>query len=121
MKFLPGRHLIDSFGNGGFRFGNLSHQGSVLILPSGMRACDAMTLNDVTPTEIDAVLAEKSQIDFLLIGTGKEMLRLPATLIKIFAAAHVNVDAMNTNAAVRTYNVVLAENRQIAALLIAVP
>jgi uncharacterized protein len=105
MKFLPGRHLIDSFGNGGFRFGALSHQGSILILPSGIRASDAITLGDITDTDTQSVMAEKAEIDFLLIGTGRDMMRLPPKLASIFAEAKISVDAMNTNAAVRTYNV----------------
>ena len=35
---LPGRYAIDAFGAGGFRFGDMSHRGSLLILPSGMWA-----------------------------------------------------------------------------------
>ena len=31
----PGRHLIDAYGNGGFRFADMSHRGSILALPSG--------------------------------------------------------------------------------------
>ncbi len=121
MKFLPGRHLIDSFGNGGFRFGDMSHHGSILILPSGIRACDATLLDEISTTDTEAVLAEKTQIDFLLVGTGKEMLHLPPALAKLFAEAKINVDTMNTNAAVRTYNILRDEERRVAALIIAVP
>ncbi len=120
MKFLPGRHLIDSFGNGGFRFGDMSHLGSILILPSGVRVSAALALDEFS-IEVDAVLAEKSQIDFLLVGTGRDMLRLPLSLARLFSEANINVDTMNTNAAVRTYNVLLEENRRVAALLVAVP
>ena len=121
MKFLPGRHLIDSFGNGGFRFGSLSHQGSILVLPSGVRALEAASLDEISMADIRVIQDEKSQIDFLLIGTGQDMLRLPPAVSKTFADAAINVDTMNTNAAVRTYNVVIAEERRVAALLIAVP
>ena len=120
MKFLPGRHLIDSFGNGGFRFGEMSHLGSIMVLPSGIRVSAALSLDEFS-IDAHAILAEKSQIDFLLVGTGKNMLRLPQSLAKLFSEAGINVDTMNTNAAVRTYNVLLEEQRRVAALLIAVP
>lgn len=121
MKFLPGRHLIDSFGNGGFRFGDMSHLGSILILPSGIRACAANLLDEISATDTDAVLAENAQFDFLLVGTGKDMMRLPPDLAKLLAEAKINVDTMNTNAAVRTYNVLREEERRVAALIMAVP
>ncbi len=38
--FLPGRHAIEGYGSGGFRFGGMSHRGSILAAPSGVRAVD---------------------------------------------------------------------------------
>ena len=32
--FVPGRHLIDAFGDGGFRFAEMSHRGSILATPA---------------------------------------------------------------------------------------
>lgn len=32
---FPGRAPIDAYGNGGFRFAEMSHRGSILCLPSG--------------------------------------------------------------------------------------
>ena len=40
--FVPGRHLLDAVGNGGFRFAEMSHRGSILILPSGIYAWDVL-------------------------------------------------------------------------------
>ena len=33
----PGRAPIEAYGNGGFRFADMSHRGSLLALPSGMK------------------------------------------------------------------------------------
>lgn len=119
-KFLPGRHLIEGFGKGGFRFGGMSHQGSLLIVPSGMRALTARTIGEVTPESLQLVVAEKPDIDFLLVGVGREIAPLPSRLRDLLRAEGVNFDVMDTRAAARTYNVVLAEDRRVAALLIAV-
>jgi uncharacterized protein len=113
QRFLPGRHEIESFGNGGFRLGGMSHQGSILITPSGVRA-----LPDLD--HLDQLLAEKAGIDLLLIGTGRDMVPLPTAVQLLLKNAGINFDLMTTNAAVRTYNVVLAEDRRVAAILIAV-
>jgi uncharacterized protein len=119
-RFLPGRHLIDSFGNGGFRLGGVSHQGSILIAPSGVRALDAADAAALLPEHFDLLVAERNDLDMLLIGTGKEMLPLPKTLALYLAKQRLHYDVMGTNAAVRTYNVVLEEDRRVAAVLIAV-
>jgi uncharacterized protein len=119
-RFLPGRHLVDSFGNGGFRLGGVSHIGSILIVPSGVRALAVADIQSLTQAKLDLLVAEKNQIDMLLFGTGREMLPLPMHLAQHLRGSGLAFDVMNTNAAVRTYNVVLAEDRRVAAVLIAV-
>ena len=68
--FVPGRHQLDAFGAGGFRFAGMSHRGSVLALPSGIRIWPVSRFSDVTPATFQPVLDEAESIDFLLIGTG---------------------------------------------------
>jgi uncharacterized protein len=119
-KFLPDRHMITKFGEGGFHFGGMSHLGSLLILPSGMRALVAKTLNEISIEMISGVADEKSEIDFLLIGTGKTFAHAPTKISTWLKAESINFDVMDTSAALRTYNVVLDEGRRVAAILIAV-
>ncbi len=119
-RFLPGRHDIQSFGNGGFRLGGVSHSGSILITPTGVRALSAETVADLKFVDLQQLVLEKRDIDMLLIGTGREMLPLQKILAQNLRDAGLGIDVMNTNAAVRTYNVVLAEERRVAAILLAV-
>jgi uncharacterized protein len=118
--FVPGRHIIDSYGAGGFRFAGMSHRGSILALPSGVRAWPVASAADLTPASFAPVLAEGSDIEVLLIGTGAEMVFLPEALRQPLRAAGIRVDVMQTGAAARTYNIMAAENRRVAAALIAV-
>ncbi|MCP8939338.1 MTH938/NDUFAF3 family protein [Alsobacter sp. SYSU M60028] len=118
--FVPGRHIIDAYGNGGFRFADMSHRGSVLALPSGVRAWPVRAFSDLTPDAFAPVLAEAAEIRTLLLGTGAETVFLPEPLRALLRGAGIGIDAMHTGAAVRTYNVMLAEDRQVAAALIAV-
>jgi uncharacterized protein len=125
QRFLPGRHLpghheIESFGNGGFRLGGVSHAGSILITASGARALDVASVAELTPAHLDVLLAEKDQSDMLLIGAGREMLPLPKPVMNFLRENGIGYDLMTTNAAVRTYNVVLAEDRRVSAIIIAV-
>ena len=113
MKFLPERRAIASFGEGGFRFGDHSHKGHLLVLPSGMRAWDGKDFN--------AVLAEKDEIDFLVVGTGVKFVRLDERIAAQFLKLGISADAMTTGAAINSYNYMLAEGRRLAAGFIAVP
>ncbi|WP_119273958.1 Mth938-like domain-containing protein [Taklimakanibacter deserti] len=119
-RFLPERAPIDSYGNGGFRFAAMSHQGSLLILANGMHAWRPGRFSDVTKEDFAAVLSGDKRPAFLLFGTGSEMHFPSAELRKAFAEAQVALEAMTTGAAVRTYNILLAEKRDVTAALIAV-
>lgn len=119
-RFLPERAPIDSYGNGGFRFAGMSHQGSLLILPSGMRAWRPGQFSDVTASDFDRVFAEAARPYFLVLGTGSASHIAPRDLVTIFTNAGMGLEVMTTGAAVRTYNMLLAEKRNIAAAILAV-
>ncbi len=117
---FPGRAPIEAYGNGGFRFADMSHRGSLLCLPSGIHGWEPADPSALTVADFDKVLAEAKQIEILLIGMGKELRRLPAELRAALKEAGIGADPMSTGAAVRTYNVLLAEDRAVAAAFIAV-
>jgi uncharacterized protein len=111
---------IEAYGNGGFRFAGMSHTGSLLILPSGIYAWRPSAPEDLGADDFSSVITEKSGISFLLLGTGAVMALAPPKVRQILAAAELSLETMDTGAAVRTYNVLLAEDRPPAAALIAV-
>ncbi|WP_331374218.1 Mth938-like domain-containing protein [Sinorhizobium chiapasense] len=117
---FPGRAPIDAYGNGGFRFADMSHRGSVLMLPSGIYAWDVVEGDPLSVDKFKRVLDEAREIEVLLVGTGREIRPLPAELKAALRAQNISSDPMSTGAAVRTYNVMLAEARAVAAALIAV-
>jgi uncharacterized protein len=119
-KFLPTREPIDSFGAGGFRFGGMSHQGAVLILPSGMRAWNVTSLAASTADDFAEFVRERNDIDMLLIGSGARMDVLPQTVRTLLFEHKIPYDVMTTSAAVHIYNVVVAEGRRVAAGLVTV-
>ena len=117
---FPGRAAIDAYGDGGFRFADMSHRGSIMCLPSGIHGWEPKDRGAFTAQDFAAAIAEAGGIDILLIGTGEDMRPLPAALRAALREAGLRVDPMSTGAAVRTYNVLLAEDRLIAAALVAV-
>ncbi|MFN3673989.1 MAG: Mth938-like domain-containing protein [Bosea sp. (in: a-proteobacteria)] len=118
--FVPGRHQIDAFGAGGFRFADMSHRGSILVTPAGVRIWPVERFSEITPDSFQPVLDEAGTIDFLLIGTGADIAFIPPAWRDLLKAQGVAVEGMATGAAARTYNVLVAEDRRVAAALIAV-
>jgi len=114
----PGRAPIDAYGNGGFRFARMSHRGSLLCLPSGIYGWDAPAAIDVA--SLARVFAEAAEIEILLLGTGRELVPVAKPVRERLRAAQIVPEPMSTGAAVRTFNLLLAEARAVAAALLAV-
>ena len=116
----PYRAPIDAYGNGGFRFADMSHRGSLIIVPSGIYGWDVGALDELTAEGCSRFLAELQRPAFVLLGTGPEHRLPPEPIRKLFADAGIGLEPMSTGAAARTYNVLLAEGREFGAGLIAV-
>jgi uncharacterized protein len=116
---FPRQTVIDSHGEGGFRFADMSHRGSLLCLPDGIWAWPVASPADLTEASLAPVFARVGDLDFFILGSGGKPWAVPQTLRTRFRDAHMSLDAMTTGAAVRTYNVMLLESRRVGAGLIA--
>jgi len=120
-RHYPEQVGIDAYGNGGFRFGGgVSHRGSLLCLPGGMFAWNVTDVAGITAETLAPVFAAADDIDVLLIGVGPDIAAIPRELREALRDRKIIVEAVNTGSAIRTYNVLLAEKRAVAAALIAV-
>ena len=123
--YAPGAHLIEGYGAGGFRFAGMSHVGSILATPKGVGASAAVDVADLTPdafhTIFDELTAEPGLIEFVVIGTGRSLARLPRETAEALRAHALRFEAMGTGSALNMYNVMMDEGRRVAALLIAAP
>lgn len=106
----PGSPPVDGYGPGFFRVGGLVHRGPLALLPSGPLAWAGLP-------EIAAFLEQAGAIDVLLMGMGPEIAPLPRDLRARLEGAGLGVEIMPTPSACRTYNVLLAERRRVAAAL----
>jgi uncharacterized protein len=118
--FYPRQVPIDAYGNGGFRFAGLSHRGSLLCLPGGMFAWGATLPAEVTLDSLKPVFEVADQLDVLLIGLAGDIAGLDPAIRVALKERRVIVEAIATGGAVRTYNVLLAEDRAVGAALLAV-
>lgn len=117
---LPCPAPIEAYGEGGFRFSGMSHRGSLLCFPDGIWAWPVMGVAELNETALRAAFDRADRLDFFLIGTGRDPWPMPEDLRQRFRELSLSVDAMATGAAVRTYNILLAENRRVGAGLIVV-
>jgi uncharacterized protein len=120
IPHLPRQVLIDAHGGGGFRFAGMAHRGSVLCLPDGIWAWAVEGTGGLTEEALAPVFAQSSDLDFFILGTGPAPWMAPGALRARFREAQISFDTMTTGPAVRTYNVMLMENRRVGAGLIAV-
>jgi uncharacterized protein len=117
---FPGRAPIDAYGNGGFRFADMSHRGSILCLPSGIHGWEPRDTAKLDLIEDFERVLEQPTIEILLVGMGRDLKAFPRDFASALRDAGISADPMSTGAAVRTYNVLLAEDRAVAAALVAV-
>ncbi|AFO91586.1 hypothetical protein D1822_09140 [Phaeobacter inhibens] len=104
---------IDGYGPGFFRVGGEVHQGHILTGATGTTGWGGYE-------DADPLLALVGEVDVLFIGTGAEVAHIPASLRQQLEGAGIGVEAMNSPAACRTYNVLLSEGRRIALAALAV-
>jgi len=111
-----GRYHLSQFDENGFTI-NKTHYDKSLVLG---RDILIDTLLPSTPGELSqshthAILEHQPQI--VIIGTGSEAVRLSPDILMPLYQHHIGVEVMTTPAACRTMSVLLAENRDVIALL----
>ena len=120
--FLPGRHNVEGYGAGAFRFAGMSHRGSIIIAPSGVTAIAATTPADLTPDMLAPIFAEpKGAVELVLLGMGADVAAVPPAIRDALRARGLRFEMMATGPAARTFNVLAEEERRVAAVLLAVP
>lgn len=119
-RIPEGRQLIQSYGNGGFRIAGVQHKGSVIVLPDRSVAWRVGDYAELLPDTLEEIYAAAADIEILLIGCGSRM-GLPDPAIRdALRPCGIVPEFMDTGAACRTFNVLLSEDRAVAAALIAV-
>jgi uncharacterized protein len=117
---LPHPAQIEAYGKGGFRFGGMSHRGSLLCFPDGIWAWQVAAPEEIDESTLGRFFVRAKGLDYVLLGTGASLWPLPESLRQRFRELRLTAETMPTGAAVRTYNVLLGERRRIGAGFIAV-
>jgi uncharacterized protein len=112
-----GRQFIQAHREGGFIIAGVRHEGSVLVLPERTLPWPVRELAGLTLESLAAITA--AEVEILILGCGARFARPPYELRQALRGHGIVTEAMDTRAACRTFNVLLAEDRRVAAALIA--
>jgi uncharacterized protein len=112
-----GRQVIERYGQSGFRVAGVIYRGSVLVFPDCTLPWSAVSASDVTWESLAPVI-EHGGVQILLLGLGRVMRAMAPKLRHTLRAAGIVIEPMDTGAACRTYNVLVAEDRHVAAALL---
>ena len=113
------RQIVQSYGRAGFRVSDAVWSGAIIIFPTRTIAWPVAGIGDFALAAFNAVAeASDPNIDLLLIGTGQRMALLPSRLRTDLRALGFGIEVMDTGAACRTYNVLIGEERRVAAALL---
>ncbi|HEY7758061.1 MAG TPA: Mth938-like domain-containing protein [Burkholderiales bacterium] len=111
-----GRNLFTGYGPGYVSVGGTRWESSLIVLPDRTEPWDVADFDALTEDNFTR-LAELP-IEILLLGSGAR-LRFPhPSLTQALIRAGIGLEVMDTQAACRTYNILLEEGRRVAAALL---
>lgn len=120
MKFNldrpPTAHIVRSYTPGRIRIGDRDFSDSVIVTASALiERWRPRRMAELAPVDLEPVLALQPEV--LLIGSGEHQVFPAPELLAALYAARLGFEIMATGAACRTYNVLVAEGRAVAAAL----
>ena len=112
-----GLNLFTAYGDDFVAVNQEKHFANLILLPESIiRDWTAATVGTLTEADMEMLTGLGTEI--ILLGTGSR-LRFPSgALLRPFANAGIGLDVMDLPAACRTYNILAAEGRKVAAALL---
>jgi uncharacterized protein len=113
----PGpRNAITGYGEGYVLVNGQRHESSLIVTPDQVTPWDVSEFTKITVEDFEKLKALRPEI--LLLGTGPKQRFPHPRLTAPLAAAGIGVEVMDLKAACRTYNILVAEERKVAAALL---
>lgn len=109
-------NVIQSYSEDGFIISGVKYQDNVFVIPTNVLTFSESNINNITHDDV-ARITQFPELEVLLVGTGKTMQFIPRATRDLFKDFGLYPEAMDTGAACRTYNTLLADGRQVGALL----
>ncbi|MBU6272826.1 MAG: Mth938-like domain-containing protein [Betaproteobacteria bacterium] len=113
----PALNTLTGYGAGYVEINRVRHAGPVLVSPQGeVRAWALSDWAALSTADFEAMLALAPEV--VLLGTGSRQRFAHPRLHACLSAARIGLECMDTGAACRTYNILMAEGRRVLAALI---
>ncbi len=112
-----GMFLVRAVGSDAVHVGDRSICTSFVLSPERcIEDFPARSLSEMDAAAIETVLSVKPTV--VLIGTGTQQIMAPASVLAGFLARGVGLEAMDSRAAARTYNLLAGEGRRVAVIFL---
>ncbi len=115
-----GAQIIQAYADGTFRVSGVVHDGAVMVFPDKTVSWTVSVNADVGVDDFALLLDRAGEFDVVLLGLGATVTNPPFELRRALKERGLSVDFMDTGAACRTYNVLMAEGRRVVAALLPV-
>ncbi len=114
---IAGLNVFTAYGDDYVAVNHERHERNLIALPKQLISdWTSATVETLTAEEIAKLL--KLEVEIILLGTGKRLRFPPSALLKPFIPAGIGIEVMDLQAACRTYNILAAEGRKVAAALL---
>lgn len=111
-------NTVTAYGAGYIEVNRIRHSGSLIVAPDEpIRPWDAVDIEQLRPEHFAPVLELGPEL--VLVGTGERQRFLPAQTTLPLSKAGVGFEVMDTAAACRTFNILLAEGRRVVGAFLA--
>lgn len=115
-----GVNLIHAYTRSSVSVNGEAHTRSILVPPTGaVIGWPVSTLEDLSEAHFEAVIEARPEV--LILGTGPTLRFAHPGLLRRLMAVRIGVETMDTAAACRTFNILVAEGRQVMAALLITP
>lgn len=115
-----GRQVIHAYREGGFSIAGALWHGPVIVLPDRTVAWPSGPGGVITIESLQVVIEATPRVETLILGTGRSFTLADPALRAALRAHGIIVESMATPSACRTFNVLLVEDRRVAAALLPV-
>jgi uncharacterized protein len=113
----PGaHHTVTGYGEDFVAINGQRHESSVIVTPERLQPWPVASFDALA--EADFQLFLDLDLEILLIGTGAKQRFPHPRLTRALLEKRIGVEAMDLQAACRTYNILMAEGRRVAAALL---
>ena len=109
-------NTFTGYGDGFVMVNGQRYETSMIVMPERLLPWSAASFDALLEADFQALLELNAEI--LLLGTGPRQRFPHPRLVRVLTDNRIGIEAMDLQAACRTYNILMAEERRVAAALL---